>query len=62
MPTLETIIQRDGLQPVFDDGRGKYPEPVNILAPRGTRGKLRQSAAVEKISVGGSSGALSAKP
>ena len=31
------IIQRDGLQPVFDDGRGKYPEPVNMLAPRSTR-------------------------
>ena len=52
MPTLETIIERDGHQPVFDDGRGKYPEPVNILAPRGTREMLRQAAVVEKISVG----------
>jgi hypothetical protein len=52
MPTLETIIRREGHRPVLDDGRGKYPEPVNILAPRGTREMLRQSAAVEKISVG----------
>ncbi len=52
MSTLEDIIHRDGRQPVFHDGRGKYSEPVNILAPRGTREMLRQAAAAEKISVG----------
>jgi hypothetical protein len=28
----------------FDDGRGKYPEEVKVLAPLGTRAKVKSAA------------------
>ena len=37
---------------VIDDGRGKYPEPLKIQAPLGTRTKVRQAADAEGVSSG----------
>jgi hypothetical protein len=34
----------------FDDGRGKYPEEVKLLAPLGTRAKVKRIAEQEGIS------------
>jgi hypothetical protein len=36
----------------FDDGRGKYPEPLKIQAPLGTRAKIKRVASAEGISSG----------
>jgi hypothetical protein len=33
----------------FDDGRGKYPEEVKVLAPLGTRAKVKRIAQQEGI-------------
>jgi hypothetical protein len=34
----------------FDDGRGRYPEEVKVLAPLGTRAKVKRVAQREGIS------------
>ncbi|MBQ0820989.1 hypothetical protein KBI52_12305 [Microvirga sp. HBU67558] len=36
----------------FDDGRGKYPEPLKAQAPLGTRAKIKRAAEKEGISAG----------
>ena len=43
-------VNYEGLK--FDDGRGKYPEPLKIQAELGTRAKIKRVAKSEGISAG----------